>query len=334
MISLLGGFILMGYAGPLFAKMEFYKYQMKDVNFLPIYIEKLENEKANENTHFRIELNDYGNYQSVSRIVHGKKKAFSSYTYNKDNILVWINNFNASGRSISKKKYFFADNIVKKVESYSPDGKLFQVDRYGFNPEKNFYFINEFTPEGKKKDWFEYWLNDDRFVYKYNRHITDITYYDYRLDEKTGLAHRGYKYKKKKLVLRQEYEYHETGIDERVLAYIPDVKSPFAQSDYEEDELKVARYFLKDGTEYKRYEFIRDERDVVIQRLYFRFEKQVAKFRYEYNPDGTIDRTLIYDKEGDLVYEYPHKFVEYVFRDASSKDGMKGGIQHKKTHLW
>ena len=188
-----------------------------------------------------------------------------------------------------------------------------------------------YAPDGKPTNRFVYTYAASGLLVRSRWHPSAETYYETEVEESTGFSKSRRKLTQGKLESRSAYAYDAEGDLIRDDIY-DDKGNWYGAREYRDGLLTTERYKFLDGSTEETYTTY-DERRWAKEAKFHRNGVLICTFTYDRQPNGAVKRSLAIGPGGELLAEYPNRFVNKVTRTGAMID-TPGAIIHKKGNWW
>lgn len=304
----------------------------------------------------------YFQFESVDRVGELKlineltlSEAIKNRTYHKikyDNL----------ERIVKKESYSYGELIETSEYFYNNHSKYYDKGFYYAPHNYNKMIIEkvERLPNGLRKKWQNFTTDGELTayaLYNFSNGGYEVTYFNqgnkisseiYKFD-KEGALICGERYYQK--VLYKDYYNKNNGQKIKMKRYNDFVLNGIGYFEYDQQGNKVMmRIFSSEGKFRGSKKFYKDmvieetDRDKRLEHkynsrklrrtcTYYRDDRFICKFIYERYENDVIKRTLAYDKDNNLMAEYPGKVVYYVNKNMEENHGAES-IVYSKPKNW
>ena len=308
------------------SEVKYFKFKSVDkIGELKLINELTLSEAIRNQTYHKIKYDNLGRIVKKSFYSYGELEEWTEYFYNNHSKYYdkcFYYDQDGYKRSIEEVERL-QNGLRKKCQTFTVNGELTNYSLYNFSNEG--YEITSFKQGDKLDNKSIYKFDKEGNLIYGEKHHQRILYKDY-YNKNSGQKIKRKRYKGTVLDGIGDFEYDQQG--NRVIMNIYSSKGKLRGSK------KFYKGMIIDETDRSEsYKFEYNSRKVKQSCTYYRNDRLICKFIYERYENDTIKKTLAYDKDNNLMAEYPEKVVQYVNKNMEETHGAEG-IVYSKPKNW
>jgi Caspase domain len=306
-----------------------YKYIKKYGMFE--FAKELNTQNFKNKSYYHVIYDEYGRKIKIERFINGEIISSILYEYKGDSQYYYKLTHLDQNEKEEGYLMFYRDvgGLLKKLENRTSDGTLTSYIIFENSHMKTKYKI--FNGKGALQRRGEDYFNSRGVLIKRVQWFSKENYIEAIIDDKTGLEVQENKFRNGKLDGTTKIKYDEYGNILLKTFYNSISGKSYGKSEFKNGLRQTDMWKISHESRKLTYEY--DDARNVIKAFFTVNDKFICRFVYSRYPNGDIEKTIAYNKDGEIIAEYPNAMVKYIQKDGKDEKGRKS-LLYKEGPLW